>query len=346
MVYYIPDFHITGIGYNALNKSRDDLMKIYKRLGFEMLGNNDIVLNDEKVKYFASNMDILGGYVDALLNEMEQKLKPGDYMIMDFPFAIKFSGYSKIVSYANSKKVKVIFFVHDLDGVRFQNPFLNWTDSSCLDMAYYLITASKRMDTILYEQMKVSKEVKSVNHDFWDYILDKEIVNNKENALICFAGNLGKSDFIKEIPDALVEQGFNCYGKGFGDGYKGAYKGEYPPEELVAELDGLFGLVWDGKTASTCGGNFGKYLRINTSHKFGLYLASGKPVIVWSEGSIAEYVLKNSIGIAVSSLNEIPYRLSSIDYRAYKMMKENVMRIRKEVITGDHLAKVILSTMD
>ena len=345
MVYFIPDFHIVGVGFNALNKSREDLLKIYKKLSFEALSDEIVTLNDEKIKYFASNMDILGGYVDKMITLIDSKCHEGDSLIMDFPFAIKFAGYSKIVSYACSKKVKVVFFIHDLDGVRFQNPLLNMTDSSLLDMAYCIISASPAMDVVLHEQMKVSKKVRTINHNFWDYLLDDKSENNNRKALICFAGNLVKSDFIKEMPDSLLCAGFNCYGKGFSSEYKGNFCGEYDPETLAHVLDGKFGLVWDGKSAATCGGNFGKYLRINTSHKFGLYMATGKPVIVWKEGSLNDFVIKHNLGVSVSSLYELPSVLSKIDMRSYKKMVDNVNKIRKEVITGDHLSKVILNAV-
>jgi hypothetical protein len=344
-VFYIPDFYVTGVGFNALNKSRNDLHHIYDKLGFIPLESKILTLNDEKVKYFASNNDILGDYVESIINSIDEKCHQGDSLYMDFPFAIKFAGYSKIVSYACSKGIKVVFFIHDLDGVRFQNPLLNLSDSSCLDMAYCLISASPAMDTTLVDGLRVSKLVKKVNYSYWDYLVpDKE--NKRMNGLVCFAGNLSKSTFIAETPDVLVNAGFNLYGKGMKTIYKGTYKGQYNPEELVEVLDGKFGLVWDGKASNTCSGNFGKYLRINTSHKFGLYMASSKPVIVWKESTLAKFVEKNHLGIAVSSLDEIAPIISNLNGNDYYQMRMNVQKIRKDVITGAHLSRVILSAIE
>ena len=161
--FYIPDFHITHIGYNALNKSREDLHHIYESLGFTPLKNEILTLNDEKIQYFASNRDILGGYVNEILGLIEKKCKKGDYLFLDFPFAIKFAGYSKIVSYAKGKGMKIVFFIHDLDGIRFRNPLVNRSDSSCLDRGDYRISASDEMDKVLFDTLKVSKKVKTVN---------------------------------------------------------------------------------------------------------------------------------------------------------------------------------------
>lgn len=341
--FYIPDFHVINIGFNALNKSRDDLHAIYESLGFTPLRKDIVTLNDEKIKYFASNRNVLGGYVKSLLQERERKCSKGDYLFLDFPFAVKFAGYSKIVSYAKSRERKVVFFIHDLDGIRFRNPIRNWSDSSCLDRGDYRISASEERDNVLYGQLNVSKKVKSVNYNYWDYLC-ADIPNRLRSALICFAGNLAKSGFLSQVPCSLTSSGFNLYGKGFQSNYKGTFCGEYDPEKLVSVLDGRFGLVWDGKSDKTCTGNFGKYLRINSSHKFGLYRASGKPVIVWKDGSLASFVMKKGIGIAVSSLKEIPSRISQLDCYDYLRRTENIKPIRKDVITGSHLKKVILST--
>lgn len=342
--YYIPDFQIIGIGYNALNKSRDDLHHIYTSLGFIPLYEKKIVLNDEKVKYFASNTKILGDYVSQILNLIEKRCEAGDYLFMDFPFSIKFAGYAKIVSFAKSQGVKVVCFIHDLDGVRFENPLMNMFDSSSLDNAYSLISASDEMNEVLKTTFKLSRKVKIVNYEYWDYLAD-DYPNNLTDSLICFAGNLQKSSFLSKIPEELLIYGFNLYGKGLQKNYTGRFMGEYDPQELVKVLDGRFGLVWDGKAAETCTGNFGKYLRINTSHKFALYIASSKPVIVWKESPLCQIVEKKRIGFAVSSLYEILPTISKMELNTYYEYRNNVLNLRKDIITGNHLKKVISEAM-
>lgn len=346
MVYFVPDFVIEGVGYNALNKSRKDLLTIYQKLAFVPIVNTQMVLDDKEVKYFARNSKVLGGFVHEVLEAIEQKCKEGDCLLMDFPFAVNFAGYNKIVSYAKAKGTRIIFFVHDLDGIRFNNLFLNMIDSSCLDMADCLITASKRMDEVLFNNLKVSKKVKTINHDYWDYLLLDDTLNQHIDHMVCFAGNLSKSPFLSKLPASFVELGFTMYGKGYLPSYLGDYAGEYDPETLASILDGKFGLVWDGKSAKTCSGGIGKYLKINTSHKFGLYIATGKPVIVWSKGSLAPLVKEKRIGIAVNSLSEAASLLASFDQKEYEEMRENVLMLRKEVINGNHPSKVILSSLN
>lgn len=342
--FYIKDFNVEGVGYNALNKSRLDLHRIYDELGFEALREKEITVEDEKFKNMRKNSARLSGYVSDIIAQIDMKCHPGDYLFMDFPFAIKFMGLSKIATYASTKNVKVVFFIHDLDGVRFQNPLLNLMDSSCLDLAHALISATPSMDKTLQEELKVSTRPKIVNYRYWDYLCP-DVPNEKRNFLLCFAGNLSKSSFLSEIPDPLFRRGVSLYGKGMKTTYKGLFMGEYDPIRIVSEVDGLFGLVWDGKSAKTCSGNFGKYLRINTSHKFALYMAARKPVIVWSESPLASIVKERGIGFDVSSLEQIAFRISELSFQGYLAMKRNVEEMRKDIISGRHLKDVILSAM-
>lgn len=342
--FYIKDFNVEGVGFNALNKSRLDLHRIYDELGFEMLKEEDITVEDEKFKNMRKNSDALSGFVSEIVTAIDRKCHPGDYLFMDFPFAIKFLGLSKIATYAYTKGVRVIFFIHDLDGIRFQNPLLNLMDSSCLDLAYALISATPAMDRTLLVDLKVSRKPKIVDYRYWDYLCP-DVPNDKHDFLLCFAGNLSKSSFLSEIPEPLYQRGVSLYGKGMREDYKGKFMGEYDPIKIVSEVNGYFGLVWDGKSATTCSGNFGKYLRINTSHKFALYMAAHKPVIVWKESPLAEITKERGIGFAVSSLLEIPWVISRMSYFDYCRMKDNVEILRKDIITGKHLKDVLLSAM-
>lgn len=343
--FYIKDFLVRGVGYNALNKSRLDLCRIYESLGFERLDLEDRTLSDEKFKNVRKNSKALAGYVEEVLSLIDAKIHGGEFLFMDFPFAVKFLGFSKIVTYARSKGIKVVFFIHDLDGIRFQNPLLNILDSSCLDDAYALISASPAMDRALRENLKISRKLKIVDYDYWDYLLEKDVLNDRRMHLLCFGGNLAKSSFLSALPPALVQRGVALYGKGMQKDYRGDFLGEFDPETLVEKIDGYFGLVWDGKSAKTCSGNFGKYLRINTSHKFALYMAARKPVVVWKESPLADIVRQKKIGVAVSSLYEIPYRLSEIPYGQYREMVRAVDRMRKDIVTGEHLQEVIRLAM-
>ena len=123
------------------------------------------------------------------------------------------------------------------------------------------------------------------------------------------------------------------------------YKGSFKPDEVPGVLEGSFGLVWDGNTASTCGGNTGEYLRYNNPHKTSLYLASGIPVIVWSEAAMSGFVSENHVGIAVGSLYEIEEKVNAISDADYKEMKDNAIAVSAKLRSGYYFETAIKTVL-
>ncbi len=102
-------------------------------------------------------------------------------------------------------------------------------------------------------------------------------------------------------------------------------------------LQGGFGLVWDGDSPHTCSGMYGEYLKMNNPHKSSLYLASGFPIIVWSQSALADFVRKNNCGILVDSLFEIAERLDSISNDEYEVLLKNSKKIGDNIRKGYYL---------
>ena len=119
------------------------------------------------------------------------------------------------------------------------------------------------------------------------------------------------------------------------------YKGSFNPNELVYAMDGSFGLVWDGKSAQTCMGVYGDYLRINNPHKTSLYLAAEKPVIIWKEAALANFVKQNHCGILISSLDEIAEAIKQLSDTEYRKIQQSTQEIGKKVRNGYYLKKAV-----
>ena len=132
---------------------------------------------------------------------------------------------------------------------------------------------------------------------------------------------------------------FELYGPDYSGspGENISYHGSFSPDELISHINGHFGLVWDGESCELCSGAYGQYLKYNNPHKFSLYLASGIPVIVWTESAIARYVEEKGIGLCVSSLEEMDIVLNDLEREKYYSIKDNVLKIRKDIISGKHL---------
>ena len=158
----------------------------------------------------------------------------------------------------------------------------------------------------MHEALGIPLE-KMIELDIFDYLIGKEGEKIQERGKrkpgysCIIAGNLDKqkSAYVYELPKDIA---FDLYGPNY-TGQAGGnicYHGSFPPAELPYELEGNFGLVWDGISVDTCAGVYGEYLKVNNPHKTSLYLASGIPVFIWKEAALAEFVEQERVGIKIS----------------------------------------------
>ncbi len=342
--YYLPDFYTVAEGNTAESKSHYDRVKIYAELGIEPFNDLTLTLDKENMNKLSINSKMLDGYVDSIVDDIGKRCKKGDAVFMDYPFTVKFLGYRKIVMKARQVGVKVIFFIHDLGDVKLKNLVINYADEMVLNYAHCLILASKEMNKYIEQDMEIEEIRKVVTYNYYDYLCD-DVENNNRNALLCYAGNLSKARFLEKLPDSLVSKGVNVYGGGWSNNYKGNNCGEYSPEELVSVLDGRYGLIWEGKDTDGCSGKYGENLRINASHKFSLYMAARKPVIVWKNSSLSRLVAEKKIGYTIETLDEIPYLLARTNLYEYKELVQNISELRADIISGDHMKSVIRNSI-
>ena len=115
------------------------------------------------------------------------------------------------------------------------------------------------------------------------------------------------------------------------------YKGSYDADILPDIMEGDYGLVWDGTEITTCAGNTGDYMRYNNPHKVSLYIAAELPIIIWKQAALADFVMKNQIGITVESLDEIEGEILNITDEQYCAFKRNLKELSKRVQSGYYL---------
>ena len=119
------------------------------------------------------------------------------------------------------------------------------------------------------------------------------------------------------------------------------YHGSFKPDELIANLYGAYGLVWDGSSTETCSGSYGKYLRINNPHKVSLYIAAGIPVVIWKEAALCSLIEENALGFGISSLDELEEALKSHEH-LYQSYRNNVLNMKEKVCSGGFLKYVLV----
>ena len=232
------------------------------------------------------------------------------------------------------KTNKVILLVHDVDSIRFNTGIEE--EVNLLNQASVVVLHNQYMTDYLKAHGLTTKVV---NVDIFDYLVPKipERNNYRLGKQIVFAGNLGKSKFIKQLADESLGVSLNLYGPNLDLKIKNKvhWLGSYLPEEIPFKIKGSFGLVWDGDSIDGCKGLIGDYLKVNYPHKLSLYLAAGIPVITWKQAAIAKIVEKYNIGFIVDSLKEVSDYIDSLSQEDYRKYLNNVAELQKKVISGN-----------
>jgi len=239
------------------------------------------------------------------------------------------------------KKVRLQCLVHDLETLR-RSGKLGAREISRLGRFHEIIVHTDAMRTLLQQGGIPRNKMKVLT--FFDYLAEASPDRRTLSYNICFAGNLGKSGFVKELTSLHCDRlCFRLYGINFPDMQQNDnihYEGVFAPDDIKG-IKGSWGLVWDGDSLDTCTGMMGNYLRFNSSHKISLYLALGMPLIVWSESSVASLVKHENIGVAVSSLADVEKVIDGIDPAQYKAMLENVAVYSSKIRSGQMLGRLL-----
>ena len=243
-----------------------------------------------------------------------------------------------------TKKIKhKVAFIHDIEGIRKNNDKIATREINFLATCEFIIVHNNRMKEYLIEKGIDEKKIYIL--ELFDYLC----INNKKHHKIfdekqievVYTGNLDKAPFLQEIEANKMNFVMNVYGvknneKIENDKIK--YMGKYLPDELPQEINGDFGLVWDGNyDESDENKGFKNYTKYNNPHKLSCYIAAGLPVIVWKKAAVAEFVNKYNIGYTISNI----YDINKINFKDYMIKKENAEKLSIKVKSGYFTQKVM-----
>ncbi len=178
------------------------------------------------------------------------------------------------------------------------------------------------------------------------YLTDDPIhdLSHYKTPTVIFAGNLLKSPFVNKLKDiATPYLRFNIYGNGaehFVESDYVHYKGIFSPIH-PGVIEGNWGLIWDGPNIDTCNGEFGSYLRYNSSHKISMCLALGIPLILWEQSALKDFVLENNLGITIDSLHNLEAALRSLTPEKLALIHDSTRAYSTIVRSGDNLRKLL-----
>lgn len=279
-------------------------------------------------------------------------LKDDDTIIIQYPLLYTSLNFRDIIK-KHSKRVNIIALIHDLDSIRFKDDKtkstafikrVNEDDFKVLNEAKMIIAHNEKMSKALVS-LGIDKK-KLINLEIFDYI-DKDNLraNIIPNNNVIIAGNLGleKSRYLADLKK-VKNVNFNLYGIYFDKSCESEnvhYKGVFKPDELIKNLHGSWGLIWDGNSIETCNGLYGNYLRYNNPHKTSLYLSAGLPIIIWKKAALADFIEKNKVGITINKLEDITEKLKNISEKEYNEMVKNAEKIAKKLKDGYFLTEAL-----
>lgn len=323
-----------GTTNHAGSKARNDAEEIMSMCGYSRI-------------HTASSMPykVIRKLVEYSMYPFICKIDKGSIVVNQYPnLPLWFNICLKI----NKKKrdYKVITLVHDMairaKGTRINNKFLQ---KFVIDFSDIIIVHNSKMKKYMCDEFGIN-ENKIIELTIFDYLLDfnpKSLCDKKINSII-IAGNLDKNKcgYIYKLKKSLLK--FNLYGPNYIENEKKEninYFGSFTPEELPLNLDGAWGLIWDGPSTETCEDLIGKYLRVNNPHKTSLYLACGIPIIIWKEAALADFIEKNNLGIVVDTLDDLERIIGQISMEDYNLMKQNAIIFGEKIRKGHYLSVAI-----
>jgi hypothetical protein len=245
-----------------------------------------------------------------------------------------------------AKRNRIVYIIHDLNGLRYKVPYFEMIDRHLLNKAYRIVSHNQSMTDYLIEKYHIDPK-KIINLGMFDYLTDKpyEGTRKKEDG-IAFAGNLRKAEtMLNEYKRLSIKAQLNVYGSKSPlsefEGENIRYYGVFPPDIIQQKMVGGFGLVWDGTSVDDCKGLFGEYIKYNNPHKASLYVVSHLPLIVSNESAVAKFVLAHHIGFGVDSLRQIPDIISKMSQEEYQEMLTNLSSLAEKVSKGGMMKEVI-----
>jgi len=264
-----------------------------------------------------------------------------DLLLVQYPvFPVKSAWLARLALHMLQwKGVRTAALVHDLDSLRLLGgDAARWSDQVLLPGFDRVICHTDRMKEYLASQGIPAAHIAVLGQ--FDYHADAQMPERQLTRTLCVAGNLSKdkAGWLYAMPRTKLT--WNLWGPGW-KGKKSRtdliHHGTTDPEKLPAELEGSFGVVWDGPEHTTCRGVYGAYTLLNAPHRLSLYLASGMPVVVWSGAAEADYVREKGVGLVVSSLADLPQAIAVLSTEDYAAMLANARREGAALRSGQRL---------
>jgi hypothetical protein len=319
---------------NAGSKAIEDCTKILTEAGYQDL-NIHLSLSSGK-RYL---LQLFSSVIRLLF-----QIKSNSILAIQYPLLSGNKEFKFILRALRLKKAKVFCIVHDIESLRYSkdDSYKTKKEIELLNSYDALVVHNEEMKTWLINQGIIRH---MVTLSVFDYLYTAgssqcPMASMDLNSIV-FAGNLSKSLFIYLLGD--IQKEFKIFGPNFLDDRNNtknlSWMGSYPTDQIVAKLNGAFGLLWDGQDIDKLDEKLGNYLKYNSPHKVSLYIAAGIPVIAPKSSAIGKFVEENEIGFLINDVYDLnTVKITSEVYERYKL---NIQTLCNRVRNGFYTHKAI-----
>lgn len=322
---------------SAGNKAKTDIERILKESDYKNAGLRQTRFSNRIIGFLITSAGVLKVLFTVSKN---------DIVVLQYPFKKYYTPVCRMIRY---KGGKVITIIHDLGSFRRKKLTIQ-KEIKRLNGSDVLIVHNERMKEWLFEQGFEKPMVCLEIFDYLSPVVASVKDCGKDTYTVTYAGSLsyGKNSFPYRSDDVISDWRMVLYGNGlakehFKNNNSFMYHGFVESDKLITNIEGDFGLVWGGESATTCSGSFGEYLRYNNPHKLSLYIRCNLPVIVWGKAALASFVSANNVGICVDSIEELSKILPSVSKDDYMAMKENTRVISDRLSAGYYTRKALIT---
>ena len=317
------------------NKARQDVDRVFRDLGY-----TNLTPQSKSVHPVSRFITKLTGVIRILTT-----VKRGDTLCLQYPMK-KF--YYMACTFAHWKGAYVATIIHDLGAFR-RHKLTPEQENSRLKKTDFLIAHNDTMKQYLIEKGFKGHICSLGIFDFIVQTEPKDYDTPHVPRRVFYASNLKKwrNGFLYALQGVMNEWEMTLYGHGFDEEGKRnpklKYAGSLPEDQLIAEAEADFGLVWDGNSIDECDGDWGSYLKINNPHKTSLYLRAGVPVIIWNKAAIAPFIESKGLGVSVGSLKELDEVFRTMTSEEYNTLKANAKAFSKLLGEGRFVRKAFVT---
>ena len=309
------------------NKPKEDINDIVERMGY-----HNIAPKTRKNSGVAHFMVKLGAMLNILW-----KMRWGDRLLIQYPMK-KFVTPATLCAHLKGAKVTVL--IHDLGCFRRKKLTVEH-EMRRMNRIDHIIAHNPSMKAFM-EKHGCTTPISCLG--IFDYLSPASVATYDtphKPWTVVYAGGLGpkRNPFLYELDPHIQNWQMELYGKQFdvekAQGWQHIhFNGLLTPDDLIARVEGDFGLVWDGNSLDECSGDWGEYLKVNNPHKTSFYLRAHIPVIIWSHAALAPFIREQGVGIVVDSLRDLNQVLSNLSEEDYRLMRSRAAALGDQLQNG------------